>query len=131
MRKLLTLLTFLLVISSCSKKFPFQGNEYQLVQNNPLLTVSLSFAPKGNIFFGKVYNTYSGTFNGEGNKLGLKITEQSSGEGHYDVMAVEKDYFIQLQKVVSYKFGKNSLTLFTSDNYSLTFEKIGPAHQKS
>lgn len=131
MRKIFTLLTFLLVISGCSKKFPFQGNEYQLVQSNSLLTVSLSFAAEGNTFSGKVYNTYSGTFTSEGNKLGLKITDQSSGEGHYDVMAVEKDYFIQLQKVVSYKFSKNSLTLFTSDNYALTFEKIGSAGKKN
>lgn len=127
MRKFLTLLTFLLFIGGCSEKFPFQGNEYQLVQNNPLLTVSLSFSAEGNTFYGKVFNTYSGTYAAEGNKLSLQITSQTSGEGHYDIMAVEKDYFIQLQKVVSYKFGKNSLTLYTSDNYALTFEKIGTA----
>lgn len=124
MKKILSIITAVLLLIGCQKKEPtIRGNEYILINTPDNVEITLAFAPNENRFFGKAVNRYFGTYKIDGQRLILGAIGSTMMMGPEKAMEAEQEYFQDLARVSTFQVTENDLTITLSNNKKLIFKK--------
>lgn len=116
-----------LAIAACGNDAPqnpelLRGGEFTTEMNG--VTVTLKFDPNDTNVYGRVVNSYRGTYNATGNKITFSPFASTMMMGPADAMNVERDYFDFMTKTKSYRLKDNSLTIKGTDGREIVFQKL-------
>ena len=130
--KFIKVFAFFLLLNACSSspEQSFKGKEYQLMQAQNDVKVTLAFDTEGANFFGRVVNNYFGTYDVDGSKITLNLGGSTMMMGPEEETEAEQNFFQILPKVKSYKFSENTLILITDNGQELAFKEIAPFDSK-
>lgn len=124
MKKIFAVILMLFTMTACQSE-SIQGNEYQLMDTNSKMPITLAFSKDENRFFGKAVNNYFGSYTLEKDSITFSQVGATMMMGAPDEMAAEQKYFQDLSQVTGYRLDKNTLTLILKDDKKLIFKKVG------
>lgn len=124
MKKIFAVILMLFTVTACQSE-NIQGNEYQLMDTNSKIPITLAFSKDENRFFGKAVNNYFGSYTLTKKNITFSQVGSTMMMGAPDEMAAEQQYFQDLSTVTGYQVDKNTLTLILKDNKKLIFKKVG------
>lgn len=127
MKNIFKLFTILLFAVSCSSQPEpsFKGKNYQLLQPQNDVNVTLGFDKEQNKFYGKVVNNFFGSYKIDGQKINFGPVGSTMMMGTPDEMEAEMNFLQILPKIESYAFSGTSLILKTNNGQELGFREIG------
>ncbi|MBR5130094.1 MAG: META domain-containing protein [Alphaproteobacteria bacterium] len=131
MPKFLTAILMCLTVLGCKEEVVVQkstptikGVEYILTDTPNDTTITLTFSGEDNRYFGKVLNNYFGSYEMQDNgHLTLSGAASTMMAGPRDLMQLEQEYLIKLNKVREYKINEEILTLYLTDGQTLIYKK--------
>ncbi len=127
MKNILKLFTVLLFAVSCSSQQEpaFKGKNYQLLQPQNDVNVTLGFDKEQSKFYGKIVNNFFGSYKLDGQKINFGPVGSTMMMGAPEEMEAETNFLQILPKIESYSFNGNNLILKTNNGQELGFREIG------